>query len=292
MSSGKHWATITEAGTLLGMRILIFAYRIGGNCLLKIFLAPVIGFYFIFHPAARKASQEFLVRARQQGADIPVPRWWHSLAHLWQFGIAIVDKFAVWMERITLQDLTISGSEIIEDLLENKQGAVILISHLGNFEICQCFSKRHEAIRISAFHHTKNSEKFHAFLKQFNQKNQVEILQVTEIDTETAIRLSEKVSHGEFIVIAGDRIPVANKNGTFPIEFMGAPAPFPKGPFALATALKAPVLFLTCIKKGSGFHVTFEQLSIPQSTGRKSHRQKIERLAASYASRLQYHCLQ
>ena len=291
MSNRNHWANIAESGSILGMRILLLAYRIGGNFLLKIFLVPVITFFFITKPIARKASFNFLNRAHLKGSNIPKPKWWHSFLHLWQFGLSILDKFAVWLDRIPDQNITISGIELIDELVAQKKGGVIFISHLGNFEICQSLSSKHPGIKLTAFHHSKNSKKFNDLLNQYNEQNQAEILQVTEIDATTAIKVSEKIGRGEFVAIAGDRIPVDNHAGTLCVDFMDKPARLPKGPFALANALKAPVLFLTCLKFQSTYHVTFELLGKGLSTARKDRTHNIQALANSFAERLEHYAL-
>ena len=59
--------------------------------------------------------------------------------------------------------------------------------------------------------HTKHAQRFNRLLAQLNPDSQVNLMQVTELTPATAVLLSEKVARGEFVAIAGDRIPVTPK---------------------------------------------------------------------------------
>ena len=291
MAGKQHWAHIAESGTTLGMGILLAAYRIGGRLLFQVFVLPVICFYFLFRPNARKAIQQFRQRAALSSGVAIGTGWAQSFANFWQFGLVLIDKFAVWMGDITKQDVVLHNGDIIDQLLARQQGAVILISHLGNFEICQALSRDRKGLKLTALHHTKNAEKFNRLLGRYSSGRGIELLQVTEMSAATAVQMSEKIDSGEFIAIAGDRVPIANAEATLPIEFMGEVANFPKGAFALSTALAVPVLMVVCLKKKGVYHIYFEYLSQGERVSRRDRSAAILDLGHKYAGRLEYFAL-
>ncbi len=247
MTQAEHWADIKESTTVIGVRLMVNVYRYGGSFLFRVFLLPVITFYFIASSGARRASLLYLARLHRFDPSMPAPKLSHSFKIFWQFGQAILDKFAVWMGRIKRLDAQIYNDNLIDELMEQKQGAILLTSHLGNFEICRALSQTHPGVKLTVLVHTKNAEKFNAILSDFDDEQAVELLQVSEMSVSTSIRLSEKIANGEFIAIAADRVPI-NSAATVSHNFLGDIAPFPTGPFVLASVLGAPVFMLSCIK--------------------------------------------
>ena len=75
-----------------------------------------------------------------------------------------------------------------------------------------------------------------------------------------AVRLGERVARGEFIAIAGDRVPVSGARSAT-ARFLGAPAPFPIGPYVLASAIGCPLFAMACTHEGDGYRVRFERFS-------------------------------
>lgn len=292
MAANSHWAYTREAGSLLGMRFLLGAYRYGGRWLFRLCLLPVVCFYALFQHSSYRASQDYLHRMHTVNNAFPKPRPWHSFYHLWHFADSLLDKLGVWMGRITRQDVVLHGAEVADELLAAGQGALILISHLGNFEICQALSETRRNLRLTVLHHTRNAVKFNRILSEYNRASSVELLQISELDISVAIQLSEKISNGQFIAIAADRVAINNTERSVAVDFLGYPAPFPVGPFVLAAALQAPVLTIHCIRKEGRYHLYFEYLWQGGAVGRRDRQQHIDSLMQGYVQRLQHYCLQ
>jgi predicted LPLAT superfamily acyltransferase len=289
MTSESHWAGTRDAGSLLGMRVLVAVYRIGGVWLFRFFLAPVVCCYALLHSRARRASRDYRWRMHRFNPEFPAPRPWHFIRHLWNFAVTLLDKLRVWMGDITREDVVLHNSRIIDELLSSRQGALILISHLGNFEVCQALSESRPGLRLTSLRHTKKAEKFNRILREFNSDSQIELLQVTDLDISAAIRLNERISAGEFIAIAADRIAIDNGR-TVVRNFLGYPACFPLGPFALATALQAPVVTIHCIKVAGRYHIHFEYLWRGGAVARTERHKQQDALINIYVERLEYFC--
>jgi predicted LPLAT superfamily acyltransferase len=289
MSSSKHWADIAETTTITGIRILLFAYRIGGPLLFKVCLFPVICFYFLFRDDSRRASKEYLRRVQKKSPQLPTVIWSLSFKHFWQFALIQIDKFAIWTGKISHNNIVMHNFELFERLVQKKQGAIFAVSHLGNIEICLALTSSNPDLKLTMLHHTKHAEKFNHVLNQYTDNSNVQMIQVTNMDAAIAMQLSEKVECGEFIAIATDRVSINNPEATVSCDFLGEPASFPRGPFVLASALVAPMLLLICIKQQGTYHMYFELLSEGNKVARSDRKDFISQTAQKFARRLEYY---
>lgn len=290
--AATHWAQIAEAGAIGGMRFMFGCFKLGGRPLFRVILFPVIIYYFLAHGNARRASLEWVNRLRDQGA---LRGWspWLGFRHFWQFGMAIVDKLAVWKGEVRIEDVVIDGGDIIRELVHSQRGAVLVISHLGNFEVCRCLSSRHPQMRLTVMVHTKNSEKFNRFVREQLGHSHTDLLQVTEITPATAMMLSERVGRGEFVVIAGDRVPVNSPQNCLMADFFGEPAPFPAGPFTLASILRVPLITVFCARDPAlqnRYRIRFDWLSLEVQVSRKQRAFYLQSVVNTYAQQLEAQC--
>ena len=292
-TQGTHWAQISEAGAVGGMRFMFGCFRVGGRPLFKVMLFPVILYYFLLRPGARRASLDWLRRLRAQGVAANGWIYWKGFRHFWQFGMAIIDKLAVWKGKISIDDVAVENGHIIRELLAAQRGAVLVISHHGNFEICRCLSARHPQMRLTVMVHTKNAQKFNRFFREQIGHSLTDFLQVTEITPATAMMLSERVERGEFIVIAGDRVPVNSPQNSLQAEFFGERAPFPAGPFTLAAILRVPLIALFCARDPQVQHryrIHFQPLGDATQVTRKQRAHYLQQWVEEYARQLEAQC--
>ncbi|HKY07734.1 MAG TPA: acyltransferase, partial [Candidatus Binatia bacterium] len=162
--------------------------------------------------------------------------------------------------------------------------------HLGNLELCRVLSKRMGDLKLTVLTHTKHAEKFNRLLARLNPESQLDLMEVTELSPATAIRLAEKIALGEFIAIAGDRIPVSPNPRVALAEFLGAAAPFPVGPYIMASLFQCPVYLLFNVGGEQAAEVHFELFRESISLSRKDRAQALAGFTAEYARRLEYFC--
>ena len=141
--------------------------------------------------------------------------------------------------------------------------------------------------------HTKHAQVFNQMLEQINPASGLNLLQVTEMTPATAMLLADKVAQGEFVVIAGDRIPVAAHPRVVQAQFLGQTAAFPIGPYVLASILQCPLVALFSMRSAQhgGSEIHFELLREVIRLPRKGRDAVLAELAEEYAARLQTHCV-
>jgi predicted LPLAT superfamily acyltransferase len=285
-----HWSQLKEGGSVLGMHALLLVHRVGGPLLFRVFLFPVICFYVLFRRQSYRASRQYLERMHAVSGRVRSPRFWHVFAHFWSFGISLLDKLSVWSGKITLEQVTVHNSQFIEQLIAERKGGVILISHLGNFEVCQALSQRMPDFRLTVLHHTKHASKFNSVLNRHKGTSSITVHQVTELDMGIAMQLGEKVGAGEFLALSADRVAIDNPASSMKTQFLGKDAPFPTGPFVLGLALQQPVIMVFCIKEAGRYNIYFETLWVGGGVKRAERHALIAQLVGKYAGRLEYYC--
>ncbi|WP_042051051.1 glycosyltransferase family 2 protein [Aeromonas dhakensis] len=289
-----HWSRTPERGSLLGMQIMLASYRLLGRRGFSLLLYPVIGYFWLTGRAQREASRAYLARletfANAQGVALPAePR--SSFRHFLRFGEAALDKLAGWRGDITEQQVELVGAEHYQAAIGSGKGVLLLGSHLGDLELCRALGSRKQGLRINALVFTRHAARFNALLKQINPDSHLNLIQVQELGADTAILLKEKLEQGEWVVIVGDRTSVTREKRVIWADFLGAPAPFPLGPFVLSSVLGCPVYLMFGLKEQGRFRVHFEPFADGQPLPRQGRQQILASRVQAYADRLQHHCL-
>ncbi|NML42582.1 acyltransferase [Ramlibacter sp. G-1-2-2] len=255
-----HWARIGESTFAAGIWFLYGVHRVVGRRLLRALLWPVVLFYAATQPRARRASLDYLARMQAAHGVIGAqPGTLHWLRHLMSFAETLLDKLLATSGRYAFAEVKLEGQEQVDALLAQGRGALLVTAHIGCLELCQALANRLPGLRLTVLVHTRHAERFNAILKRLNPASQVTLLQVTEVDASTAVELERRVQAGEFVAIAGDRVPVASAR-TATVPFLGAPAKFPVGAYVLASLLACPLLMLGCVRENGRHVVRFELL--------------------------------
>ncbi|WP_318489587.1 glycosyltransferase family 2 protein [Photobacterium leiognathi] len=289
----QHWSSHAERGTILGIKTLLAVYSLLGRKAFNVLLKAVMGYYYLTGKKARKASEDYLEQLESYASDnqLALPSKLNSYDHLLSFGHTMLDKLVAWKGDYSENNLTIHGDEHFNELAKRQQGIVVLGSHLGNLELCRALSSRHPDIKINALVFTEHAERFNAVLKAINPNSDLNLIQVNELGADTAIMLQQKVEQGEWVVIVGDRTSVTKEQRVVWADFLGKPAPFPQGPFILASVLKVPVYTLFGLRDDSQatphFDVYFEPFSEQLILPRKTRETALQETVQQYASRLE-----
>lgn len=283
VESSNHWSRIAESGTVLGMRVLLLIYRVFGRWGFRIGLFPVISYYFLTRKQARQASKQYLQHISNVYPDLDKLS---SFQHFLVFGDILLDKLLAWTGQINLSDVSFISDGLFEQALGQRQGGIIVISHLGNTEVSNALAHQQPGLRLTLLVYTQHAEKFNALMKKVGASNQVEMYQVTEMSPAFAMLMAERVQAGEYLVIAGDRTPVTGQQRVSSVDFLGEQADFPQGAFILASLLKCPVFLMFCLKKGQCYQIHIERFASRVEASRKHRTTVMQQALQQYANRL------
>lgn len=174
--------------------------------------------------------------------------------------------------------------------LESRGGALFIGSHLGNLEMLRAVGT-FGRLKVNALVFTRHSPKFNHVLETVSPKTLERMIQVDSLGPDAVSMLRDKLAAGEHVAIVGDRVSVRHQERSLRVPFLGRPAPFPEGPFVLASLLECPVYLLFCVKVDGRYRVFLEPFADPLVLPRVGRRQALERAIERYAARLEAHCL-
>ena len=288
----RHWASLEESSFIWGIRVLLWVYRVFGRWVFRLFLRPVVSYYFLMGRTARNASREYLQHLAQTFPELRLSAsWWQSYRHFLSFGETLLDKLIAWTGGIDPNQVDFPNRQQLLDLIAQKRGAMLLSGHIGNLELCQAIANMRGHIHLNILVHTRHAEKFNRLLGGNQGSATIKLIQVTELNPAVAIDLQEKIERGEFLVMVGDRVPVDGSR-TVTTDFLGQPAEFPQGPYLLASLLRCPVYTLFCYPTKGRFHIHLqpfaEAIRIPRKEPQRQ--QMLKTLAQRYAECLENHC--
>ena len=276
---------------LVGMNFMLLLYRVFGRTGFSIVLFPVMCYYYLVRTEARHASRQYLLKIRTRMPPTETVRL-TTFRHFLMFGETLLDKLLVWMGRIKREDVVFDTPAIIKQIDADRSGGVIVVSHLGNFEICNALAHEIPDLSLTILVYTQHAGKFNSLMKNVSGDVDVEVLQVTDMSPATIMMFADRVNAGGYIVIAADRTPVSGQGRVSEVDFLGSPAPFPQGAFILQGLLNCPLYLMFCLKEQEQYHIYVEPFEVDLEFQNRSTRQlQLHNAIQQYANRLEYYCL-
>jgi predicted LPLAT superfamily acyltransferase len=292
VGSALHWASLSERGGVAGMHVLFGVYRTFGRAAFTVLLYPVAAYFCVAAGSARRASRDYLaaVRARLTELGRPLPPKLTVFHHVLAFGNGVLDKVAMWADAMPNRGITAEDFEMLERFRLEGRGALFIGSHLGNLEMLRAVGDM-QKMTVNALVFTRHSPKFNRVLAAVSPKTLERMIQVDSLGPEAVIMLRDKLAAGEHVAIVGDRVSVRHKERSLRAPFLGRPAPFPEGPFVLASLLECPVYLLFCLKIDGRYRVFLEPFANPLALPRARRQEALQQAIERYAARLEAHCL-
>jgi predicted LPLAT superfamily acyltransferase len=286
-SQATHWADIGESTSVAGILFLCGIHRWLGRWPFRLCLYPVVLFHWLGNATARRASLQYLQRLQAHaGVFEQAPGWRQSLRHFRYFAETLLDKLLALGRRYPLANVDLQRDVMLSQVARG-EGGVIITAHIGCLELCQTMADYVPGFRLTALVHTAHADRFNQLMQRLDPNGQVELLQVTELGPATAVMLAERVARGEFVAIAGDRVPLRGGRSVR-APFLGHQAPFPIGPYVLASTLGCPVFTMACVHAGDGYVVRFERFADRVKLPRGSRDAALAEQAARFAQWLEF----
>lgn len=293
MKKTQHWSSFKERGSTFGIEFLVFIYRLFGRHVFKIFLIPVMFYFYLTGKEARLSSWEYLDNLNSDAGNEKQTGWAkfkNGFKLYFTFGMAILDKFDAWLGKVKLENINIATPLAHQELLDAK-GSVILSSHLGNMEVCRAiFSSGENKKPLNVITYNKHTPSFNNFLQKVNAEAAVNFIHIGDFGPDDTIKLKQKIEDGESVVIFADRTSVNNPNSVHQVDFLGKKAPFALGPFALASIMDCQVFLMFCIKENGRYNAHIEKFNDPVKVKRKERAAHYQNMIERFAQRLGYYC--
>lgn len=231
-------------GTVLGYKIFVFFIKNLGVRSAYFILYFVASYYFLTQKGSNRAMSYYF----HDRLGYSRFKTWRSLfSSYYTFGQTIIDKVAISAGLRKKFTYEFDGIEILVDLLEQKQGGVLISAHVGNFEIAEHFFADIDLeFNINIVTTDLEHSAIRDYLESVTDKQGKKFIIIRD-DMSHIFEINAALARNELVCFTGDRYFVGNK--TLSAEFLGEEAYFPSGPFLIASRLKVPVAFVYVMKE-------------------------------------------
>ena len=284
--SDTGWTQAPERSNLAILRLMVWISLRLGRSVGRIVLHGIAAYFLAFAPTARRASRDYLRRVLGREPTLA-----DCYRHVLAFASTIHDRVYLVNERFDLFDIEIVGEQAIRDAMAHGgegQGVLLMGAHLGSFEVMRALGRQREDKAISMMMYEENARKINATLAAINPAAVQDIIALGRMDS--MLQAKEKLDAGNFVGMLADRAigKNAGNDPTHSVNFLGAPAPFPVGPFRVAAMLRRPVLFMTGLYLGGNrYRIHFEPLADFSSVERAGRDAAIAEAQQQYVARLE-----
>lgn len=278
----RGWLDMAEAGSVLGLRIVLFTSRILGRRGARALLVPIVFYYALLHRQARRASRTYLERVGQPSG------FGASYTHLLRFAQCALDRLYFLQGRLDLFRVSSTGTEHLRLLRDEKRGAILLGAHLGSFEAMRARGGSAD-YPINIVGYFRHAAKINSVLERAGCKLRERFVEVEPGSVSFVLHLRDLVERGEMIALMADRIVSGE---TVEVDFLGKKARLPTGPFVLASMLRCPVYLTFGLHRPPDRYEIHcepfaERVELPRATRAATLHAHVQR----YAERLEHYCM-
>jgi predicted LPLAT superfamily acyltransferase len=277
-----EWRRNPERGSRALLRAMAYLSLRLGRPAGRIVLYGIAGYFFLFAPKARSCMRSYLRRVLARE-----PRAGDRLRLIMNFATSIHDRLYLLAGRYQLFDVSQQGEELMQRIVADGSGAVLLGAHVGSFEVLRWIGERQPNLSVTITMYEQNARKLNEILATVAPNNPPDVIAVGHLDAMLQIR--ERLDRGALVGMLADRS--FGDEATLPVTFLGATAYLPIAPMRAAAMLGQRVIFMLGLYRGGNrYHVVFEPLADFRSTPRAQRQAAIEAAITRYAALLEQYC--
>ena len=244
----------------------------------------VAAWYFLFLP------KRVMVSVRFYRALYPKKK---GLYHLWCTWKQYHNFTHVYLDRFLLQDYdnisyTSQGWEYLKKTAESGKGGIIIMSHMGNWEVAAHILKRKE-IKIMLYMGEKRKEQIERAQKADPAKSGIKIVAVNQ-DGGSPFDILEGINflrEGGLISLTGDQIWRKDQR-IVPVKFLGHTVHLPETPHLFAMLGHAPLFIFFVFRTGKKhYHFSVSKPIYVKAASRSERKEAVSRSAQEYADLLE-----
>ena len=174
--------------------------------------------------------------------------------HFLEYSYSLIDRMEVFSGNYDYNRIVFDSEEDKKSLINDfEKGVFFICSHLGNIDVMRSFMAKYPGRRVNVFLSAEQCKVFNNFIKRIEIETPAVTYPVEDINIETSIEIKDKLSHGEIVIMAGDR---TSKNSTnSEVEMFGHKVLFPLGTFKFAQIMECPVYFACALCEGENYRV-------------------------------------
>lgn len=271
----KPWTAKAERGSTWLIRLIAWLARVVGRPFCRALLYPIVLYFVLFDPMARRASREFLGAVTNRPA-----RWTDVFGHVYSFAATLLDRVYMAAGEFHRFHVSIVGDALVRDALESSKGCLLLGSHLGSFDLMMLANKAFKGHPLNIMMHVDAR----ARVRQIAgiDDSQSRIIPLGRPDS--FLRAYELLERGEMVAALADRVD--GTGACLDAPFLGRTASFPLGPHILAARAGVPVILCFGLYEG-GIDYRIEFVDFGPTAPRNSRAAMLQPTVDRYAHLLE-----
>ncbi len=248
------WAREKERSNLPLLRLMRWIAMAAGRRASRLLLAPIALYFVIFGGAARRASRAYLARALGRPAT-----WRDGYAHVHTFASTVLDRVYLLQERFDEFRFEARTPEAVMAPFERGEGVLAFGAHLGSFEALRMIG-HDKGLRVAIVMYEDNARLINDTLAAIAPKARLHTIGLGRASA--MLQLRQWLDDGGMAGLLADRTLPGQRTKGVAVDFLGAPALFPDGPFRLAAMLRRKVVFMAGLYRGGrDYDLRFTELA-------------------------------
>jgi predicted LPLAT superfamily acyltransferase len=277
VTGDASWRSTAERGSVLGIRIVLLFATAFGRGPARLFVRGLAFYYTLFAGRARAATRSYLERL----GEAPSFRRVHR--QILRFAQVTLDALFLVAGKTQLFRIRRNGSEHLVRLKQERRGAILLGAHLGSFYAMRAQSGD-EGLPVYAVVYTRHAQRINSVLDELDPESGARLLQMGQ-GVDFMLKIRELLEQGALIALLGDRVGADDR--AVEVDFLGAKARLPAGPYILAATLGCPVyLTFGLYRDPDRYDLYCEPFAEKVELPRKERAEALARYAQRYADRL------
>ncbi len=281
-ASQAEWIRHRERGSAWLLRLMTWLSLHAGRRASRPLLHGIALYFFLFAPAARRASLDYLRRVLGRP-----PRPQDRYRQILCFATTIHDRVYLLNDRYDQFDIEVEGESLLREAVASGRGVFLMGAHLGSFEVVRSLGRSHTIAPLVMAMYEDNTRRINATLAAINPAAAPEIVPLGRM--ESMIRIGERLDAGAFVGVLADR--TLGAEAVHPVGFLGAPAGFPLGPMRAAAILRRQVIFMAGLYLGGNrYQLVFEPVADFSDVERVDRNARVVAAVERYALLLEKYC--
>jgi predicted LPLAT superfamily acyltransferase len=277
----NDWRSHKERSTPSMVRLIVRLATTMRRPVVRPLLYPIVAYFLLTSPAARRASRDYLCRVLGRS-----PGWRDLWRHFFAFASCTLDRIFLLAKRHESIKVDVDRPEDVRAAVARKTGCLLFVAHFGSAESLRLIAVDQRGLPLSILLDRKHGRMLTELLEELNPDLARSIIDASQRGPQLVLTLKEAVEAGRMLGIMVDRALASDRTVT--VDFLGAPARFPVGPWQMAHALGVPIILGFGVYHGGNrytahFELFAEHLRLP----RDSREAAITEAAQKYAHRLE-----
>ena len=281
-TKNSNWKTQSERGNMFVLRLITWIALHLGRRVTRCILVPVVAYFFISSPRARRASAKFLSRIPNQPHGVKA-----VFQHLYVFATVTLDRVYFLNGRLDLFNIEIKDeNNVALGTAASGAGLFLMGAHFGSFESVRSIARDYPSLKMVLMMYEENARNIKQLLHAINPNVEQDIISLGQ--ARAMLQVKEKINEGALIGLLADRSLEAVGNTR--VNFLGFEANFPTGPFRLAAMLQHPVYFMTGVFEGGNRYSVYLDPIADFSIPIKNKDTAVDQAVLRYVELLEKHC--